>query len=86
LEIVWGLTALVGSNPTRSAPAVPQSAGWFRDVAQPGRALASGARGRRFKSARPDYEEIGATKGRSSRYVDEVERRGPAVPGAIEER
>ena len=26
----------------------------LRDVAQPGRALASGARGRRFKSGRPD--------------------------------
>ena len=28
-----------------------------RDVAQPGRALAWGARGRQFKSARPDHLE-----------------------------
>lgn len=27
----------------------------FREVAQPGSALASGARGRRFKSALPDH-------------------------------
>ena len=27
---------------------------WFRDVAQPGSALAWGARGRKFESCRPD--------------------------------
>lgn len=29
-----------------------------RGVAQPGRALASGARGRRFKSSHPDFAKI----------------------------
>jgi hypothetical protein len=29
-----------------------------RDVAQPGRALAWGARGRQFKSARPDQQPV----------------------------
>jgi hypothetical protein len=33
----------------------PEPARLCRDVAQPGRALAWGARGRQFKSARPDH-------------------------------
>src|SRR6185312_11854917 len=36
-------------------PARPELAVSCRDVAQPGRALAWGARGRQFKSARPDH-------------------------------
>ena len=40
------------------------TAGFFcrRDVAQPGRALAWGARGRQFKSARPDHCFLSPTK------------------------
>ncbi len=40
------------------------TAGFFcrRDVAQPGRALAWGARGRQFKSARPDHSFLSPTK------------------------
>src|SRR5271165_1917129 len=41
-------------NPTRRA-AQAQRISNRRDVAQPGRALAWGARGRQFKSARPDH-------------------------------
>src|SRR3954471_23015534 len=41
-----------------------------RDVAQPGRALAWGARGRQFKSARPDH---------SSRY-----ERNPQICGSLD--
>src|ERR1700757_4758109 len=35
-----------------------------RDVAQPGRALAWGARGRQFKSARPDHSSLIQFQGR----------------------
>ena len=41
----------VGSNPTRSAI-------FYRDVAQFGRALRSGRRGRRFKSCHPDHSGV----------------------------
>ena len=44
------LKRLVGSNPTSSANTTE-----FRDVAQFGRALRSGRRGRRFKSCHPDH-------------------------------
>jgi hypothetical protein len=42
----------VSVNPARGAPSRDLPS---RDVAQPGRALAWGARGRQFKSARPDH-------------------------------
>jgi hypothetical protein len=45
-----------------------------RDVAQPGRALAWGARGRQFKSARPDQFSLG--RWRSNRNGQRRERRG----------
>jgi hypothetical protein len=50
-----GAQALVGSNPTLSV-VVPGSLSpaVVRGVAQPGRALRSGRRGRRFKSCLPD--------------------------------
>src|SRR5262249_19200021 len=38
-----------------------------RDVAQPGRALAWGARGRQFKSARPDQQSFGDLRATRSR-------------------
>jgi hypothetical protein len=42
------------SQPQSAAAGVMQRISNRRDVAQPGRALAWGARGRQFKSARPD--------------------------------
>jgi hypothetical protein len=39
----------------RLTPFAHEAAKSSRDVAQPGRALAWGARGRQFKSARPDH-------------------------------
>src|SRR5690348_3220713 len=42
-------------RPFRCDPSFWQRISYRRDVAQPGRALAWGARGRQFKSARPDH-------------------------------
>src|ERR1700677_4664080 len=47
-----------------------------RDVAQPGRALAWGARGRQFKSARPDQYSIAGNQ-----MVSHVWHKEECVPG-----
>ena len=42
---------------TFAAPLVKPACNRFRDVAQPGSALAWGARGRKFESCRPDFKK-----------------------------
>ncbi len=49
-----GLDVELSRNPT-AASHLMSAVSYRRDVAQPGRALAWGARGRQFKSARPDH-------------------------------
>ena len=53
-------------QPRRLLWFTPRAAFYRRDVAQPGRALAWGARGRQFKSARPDQLSRGLQS--SSRF------------------
>jgi hypothetical protein len=64
------------SSYIRSGPSGERSPKGLRDVAQPGSALAWGARGRGFKSRRPDRRK----EGRITR------KRNPAVPTRNRER
>jgi hypothetical protein len=50
-----GVAAGSGCAPAAGGKLGEQTSAGCRDVAQPGRALAWGARGRQFKSARPDH-------------------------------
>ena len=54
------------SQPQSAAAGVMQRISNRRDVAQPGRALAWGARGRQFKSARPDQFKTQELRGINS--------------------
>jgi hypothetical protein len=54
------------SQPQSAAAGVMQWISNRRDVAQPGRALAWGARGRQFKSARPDQFKTQELRGLNS--------------------
>lgn len=56
----WGLTLHL--LPLRKGTHFSAWQNRFRDVAQPGSALAWGARGRKFESCRPDKKKTGLTK------------------------